>query len=83
MSYFLPGYSEARARFQTAPLGECLSLIDDLFGRDNLDDESDLDEVRAEALRQLREEFTDRESEEFERADFWTKVVLAQQRGAR
>jgi len=77
MRYFYEGYNQARQKFQTADLDECLSLIDDLYGRDQIEDESNLEEVREEALRQLKEEFTDKSSHEYEQVQFWTKVVRA------
>ena len=59
MSRFYPGYSEALAKVQRMDLPELLSLIDSLYGRDGLRYGDDVDAVRAEALRQLEQEWTD------------------------
>ncbi len=83
MSYFYEGYSNARAELQKASLDECLDLIDAHFGREEIEDESDIKEVRAEALRQQREGWTDKDSAEYERATFFLKVARAQQRNGR
>ena len=83
MGMYYPGYSQAIAKMQTADLDELLAQIDALFGRDNLRYGATIEEVRAEAIRQTREEFTDRNSPEYEQAEFWRKVVEADQREKR
>lgn len=62
MSYYYPGYNEARARVKKQSRAEDLDLIDMLFGRDNLIGSNWTDDdVKAEALRQMEIEWRDRE----------------------
>lgn len=75
MSYYYPGYYEARENVQTMDLDSLLSLIDALYGRDNLKYGDTVEDVRAEALHQLDREFTDTSSEEYKRREFWRAVM--------
>jgi hypothetical protein len=77
MGLYHPGYDNARKRVLEGDLDYCLSVCDDLQGRGNIEDEDDLDEVRGEALDQLREEFTDKTSSTYEQVQFWGKVHKA------
>jgi len=76
MSMYYQGFNEAyqwvKDQAEVSPL---LDYIDALYGRDNLDDQSDLDQVKAEALRQCKEDFTDKDSPEYERLQFHLKVA--------
>jgi hypothetical protein len=77
MSLYYPGYSEARENVAKMSEPELLRLLDDLFGRDNMPDGATLEEIRAEAFRQLREEWMDRSSPEYEQTQFWIKIMQA------
>ena len=85
MAYYYEGYSEARRSLESADLKDLLQFIDAIFGRDDIEDENDIEEVRREALRQCKEEFTDRSSSEFSTrlladVNFWTSVIKADKR---
>lgn len=58
---FFPGYSEARERAERMDLAALLQIIDSLYGRDALRYDDGVEEVRAEALRQLEREWTNPE----------------------
>lgn len=63
MRYY-PEYSAARARLEnTNDLDVLLQTIDTLFGREKLKYGDGIEQVRAEALRQLEIEMRDREYE--------------------
>ncbi|TLX15938.1 hypothetical protein [Rhizobium sp. MHM7A] len=51
------GRSEARHKALAADLDELLTVIDSLYGRDNIEDLSDVEAVREEALNQIDREF--------------------------
>lgn len=51
------GRSEARHKALAANLDELLAMIDSLYGRDNIEDLSDVEAVREEALHQVDREF--------------------------
>lgn len=78
MSLYYPGYAEARQWvLAQTDLGELLNYIDGLQGRGNLENATDLGEVKSEALRQCKEEFTDKSSPEYEQVEFWVGVYNA------
>lgn len=77
MAYHYEGYSEAVQSVMKMSEPELLRYLDDLYGRDRLPENASLEEIRAEALRQCDEEFTDTQSHEYEQVQFWTKVVKA------
>lgn len=68
-----PGYSESREKVQRYTDAQLLDLMDALYGRDNLQYGATHDDLLAEALRQHDEEWTDKQSREYERAEFWRK----------
>lgn len=51
------GYQQVRQRILVAPLADLLETLDTLYGRDHLDDATNIDEVRAEALRQVERDW--------------------------
>jgi len=57
------GYNEARRKVETQSLDDDLHLLDDLFGRGNLQYGATDDEVKKEALRQLEIEWRKERSE--------------------
>lgn len=79
MAMYYEGYSEARKTLLDADLKTLLQHIDTLYGRGNID-ESDIEEVRREALRQCQEDFTDKSSESYKKVSFWTNVIRASER---
>lgn len=74
MPLYYPGYSEAKASVATMSLEQLLNLIDDLYGRDNLKFGDTVEDVRAEAYRQIEREFTDTSSKEYKDRDYWRKI---------
>jgi len=65
MGLYYDGYYEAREYLLKADLEDLLNTIDGLYGRDNLRYGATVEDVRQEALKQLKEEFTDRNSESY------------------
>lgn len=65
---------------QQTDIDVLLNYIDGLYGRDNIEDEADLDEVRGEAINQCREEFTDKSSKEYSLVEFHLKLYQAETR---
>ena len=78
---FFEGYSEARERVEHGDLACCLGVLDSLFGRENLEYGASLDDVRAEALRQLEREFTNPEWERTEKPYIEALVAAARRNG--
>lgn len=72
MAYYHDGYNEARAWVMSPERTEeeLLSALDTLYGRDNLPEEFTLEDLRLEVLDQIRRDFTDYSSKEYERAQF-------------
>ena len=56
---------------------QLLSLIDDLFGRDNLKFGATHEDILQEALAQHKREWTDTSSKTYELVEFYTKVNKA------
>lgn len=81
MTLYYAGFNEALdwVKKQT-DIEELLNYIDTLYGRDNIEDVSDFDEVFGEAIRQCRESFTDKSSNEYSLAQFHVKLYQANQR---
>jgi len=77
MALYYEGYSDAISSVRAAEIPELLRHLDGLYGRDNVKDINNIEEVRREALRQVKEEFTDKSSEEYETVSFWQKVMNA------
>lgn len=75
MSMYYEGYQKAREVVEAMSHEKRLQYIDDLFGRDNLEDESDEEAVRYEALDQCRREFTDESSKEYRDVQFWVGLA--------
>lgn len=71
------GYYESRQGVLKMTHAQLLDLIDSLYGRGNLDDDYDTNELREEALAQHNSEWTDTSSPEYEQVQFWTKVAKA------
>ena len=77
MALYYEGYSEAISNVRAAEMPDLLRHLDGLYGRDNVKDINDIEEVRREALRQMKEDFTDKDSEEYKTVSFWQKVINA------
>ena len=71
MSKYYPGYWEARRHVQEMDDDELYNLLDQLYGRDNLPCNPTHDELLREALDQVKIEYTDTTSAEYEREQFW------------
>lgn len=80
MPYFYPGYAESRDNLYKMTDAELLGLLDDLFGREQLPDDYTHDDLLAEALRQHKEEWTDKGSQEYERVRFHVNAIKIMQR---
>jgi hypothetical protein len=78
MSMYFPGFQQARDAVSEMGADALLRYIDGLYGRAGLSDNYTLDELRAEAQRQCKEEFTDTRSEEYERTQFYVRLVKLQ-----
>lgn len=78
MALYFDGYTQSRKQVEQMSGEQLLRLLDDLQGRDNLPDHCTGEELMQEALRQHREEWTDKDSPEYDQVQFWTKVVRAQ-----
>lgn len=72
MALYFEGYTEAIQAVQNMSLEELLAQIDILYGRDNLKYGDGIEEVRQEALSQLKREFTNTDSEEYKTLQFYT-----------
>lgn len=68
------GYQEARQKTMDQSLEADLSLIDALYGRDELDYGATPEEVKQEALRQLEIEWREKVNEE---ATAWVEILKA------
>jgi hypothetical protein len=77
MSLYYPGYQQAREAIQSMDEQELLQTIDSLMGRNNLLENYTLEELRSEALVQCREDFTDKNSTEYEMINFYTNLHKA------
>ena len=65
MGMYFDGYSEARESVKSMDLTALLEQIDTLYGRNNLHYGDEIEDIRQEAFRQLKDEFTDRDSEAY------------------
>ena len=76
MSLYREGYAQALqwVKEQT-DVNKLLWYIDGLQGRDNIEDEDDLEEVRSEAIEQCRQEFLDTSSSEYSQVQFYLKAT--------
>ena len=79
MALYYEGYSEAISSIRAAEMPELLRHLDCLYGRDNVKDIDNIKEVRREVLLQIKEDFTDKNSKEYETVSFWQKVMNAKQ----
>lgn len=57
MGLYHEGYSDALRRVDDMTEAECLDVLDNLFGRDNLKYGDGIEELKAETRRQLEREF--------------------------
>lgn len=83
MALYFDGYSEARASLQAMTTEQLLDWMEGMKGTDGIEDKSDHEEVLNEALRQCKEDFTDRSSTEYSRLQFHigaSKVFARQSR---
>lgn len=80
MSLYYEGYQEARWEVLSMTSQELLEHIDGLYGRENLPKDYTIEELRAEALRQTKQDFTDVSSKEYEQVEFYSKLFIAMQR---
>ena len=71
MSLYYPGLSEALRQLKNADADRLYQQLDALFGRDNLPEDPTVEDVRNEAIRQTRIEFTDTSSTEYELVEFY------------
>ena len=78
MARYYPGLNEALAKIDNATEQECVRHLDDLYGRNNLRYGATLEEVREEARRQIREDFTDRSDPE---RDAWISAMAQSAKG--
>jgi hypothetical protein len=76
MSYYHEGHNVARAWVmdESRTGEELLEQLDTLYWRENLSENYTMEELRLEALAQVRVDFTDYSSPEYERARFWIGV---------
>jgi len=74
-----PGYSEAREQVRRQSMEEDLSLLDALWGRDQLRYGATPQEVKEEALRQLEREWR---SERNETAEFFVALHRSRKEAA-
>lgn len=81
MALYYSGYEEARRQVDTATPEELLGTLDALQGRHNLKYGDGIEAVREEARRQLRVEFTDTSSKEYEQGTFWSDLHAATKAG--
>ncbi len=77
MAMYHDGYGKAKEEVRHATLPELLQTLDNLFGRDKVEDESDSEEVRAEALRQVQCDFLDTYSPEYAQLESDRRFVKA------
>jgi hypothetical protein len=82
MSLYHPGLFAALAAVDRMDREQCLRQIDALYGRDEIDEDATLDELRFEASRQTRLEFRNNASPDWEIVDLHVKIAR-ELRGAR
>lgn len=77
MPLYYPGLTEAieKARKMSEP--DLLQTLDDLYGRDNLPENYTTEELLYEVVMQIKRDFTDTTSPEYEQVKFWTNVAKA------
>ena len=66
---------ESLRRIETMSIADMLVWIDELYGRENLNDECNVDEVRNELALQVRRNFRETYPKIYPDADFWIKVI--------
>ena len=72
MARYYPGVNEALAKVDGMDEQQCICLLEDLYGTDNLKYGATLEQVREEARRQIREDFRDRSRPE---EDAWIEAM--------
>ena len=77
MALYHEGMSEMLARVEMMTESECLQTLDSLFGRDNLKYGDDLEALRNETRRQIREEFKNTSDPAWDQVNFWKSVHKA------
>ena len=80
MALFYEGIQNAIDGVRKMNRTQLLDHIDNLFGRDNLPEDFSDEDLLEEAIKQTKEEFTDKSSPEFEQVTFWTDVIKSQRR---
>ena len=73
MKLYHDGYRESCDSVYKMEKPELLALLDALFGRKNLPDEYTEQMLRAEAIRQVKQDFMTKEGRE--ELEFWKKVM--------
>jgi len=76
------GMRAALRSVETLSLADMLARIDDLYGRDNLNDECNTEEVRAELASQIRRNFRATHAKVYPDENFWINVIREQERTA-
>jgi len=77
MAMYFEGLDQAQKALLEMDEDSLLDVLDGLYGRDNLSADYDLAELRQEASRQVRQDFTNPESTTTDSVEFWTKVIEA------
>jgi len=77
MAMYFEGHDQAQKALLEMDEDSLLDVLDGLYGRDNLSDDPDLEELRQEASRQVRRDFTNPDCSTAENIEFWTKVMEA------
>ena len=77
MGMYYDGYYEARQRVMNMSDKELYSLFDSLYGRENLPCNPTHEDLVREGLEQIRYEYTDTSSPEYNHMQFWVSVVKA------
>lgn len=77
MALYYEGYDQAVVALQTMNEQELYEVLDTLYGRDQLPDDPDIEDLRREAGRQVREDFTDHSDPKHQEIEFWCKIMNA------
>lgn len=80
MALYYEGYDQAIAALQAMDEQELYEVLDTLYGRDDLPDDPEMEDLRREAERQVREDFTDRSDPKHQEISFWCKIAEAMAR---
>jgi len=77
MTMYFEGHQQAQNELKAMSKNELLEVLDYLYGRNCLPEDFDLDELRREASRQVRQDFKNPEYQDHEQVEFWEKVMEA------